>query len=671
MAIQAYMAAAEGGRIVALVGEAGIGKTRLGDTIVEHVARNGARVIEARAYAGEEGIAYGLVLSLIRSGMREADSVDRLRALPRHVIVELNRLIPELVPLESSPGLHRETPAAHLALLDAISLALDALVRGPSPGVLWLDNLERADASSLEALAYLIRRLAGRRLMVQAAWRLEDVDDRLAPFVDVVEAQPSATIIALERLDRDAVASLVEMMPATDGIRRDAAFGDALFEESEGLPLYVAEILTRDEAHEGTRPAGIRGLIRERIGSLGEAAGQLLSTAAVIGRLFDLATVRQASGRSEDEAVAALDELVRRGFIRELGATGAELRYGFNHAAFRDVAYEFTSLARRRLLHRRVADAVRATQARSPAERLERLAVLAAQERAAGREAIAADGYLAAARLARQLSAPRDALAHLEVALALGHPEVVGIQLAIGELLVLLGDYRPGIQALEKAAAIATADELATVELELGRAHGRRGDFAAAASHLDAALALAGAAESSEQVGAWILIERGLVAYRAGELDAAEAFAADALARLTVGDVSATAAAYRVVGLSAMARGDRVGARQALRRSLDLARDDSQPATVIAAANALALAEAAAGSHDAAIELLESALAECRRTGSRHIEGALENNLADVFHAAGKADESMAHLKRAVALFADVGGGPDVLEPEIWKLAVW
>ncbi len=65
------------------------------------------------------------------------------------------------------------------------------------------------------------------------------------------------------------------------------------------------------------------------------------------------------------------------------------------------------------------------------------------------------------------------------------------------------------------------------------------------------------------------------------------------------------------------------------------------------------------------------ALVECRRTGETHLEAAVENNLADQLRAAGRVEESMAHLKRAVMLFAEVGGRPGELEPEIWKLVSW
>lgn len=101
------------------------------------------------------------------------------------------------------------------------------------------------------------------------------------------------------------------------------------------------------------------------------------------------------------------------------------------------------------------------------------------------------------------------------------------------------------------------------------------------------------------------------------------------------------------------------------------ARAVGDPTAAIAARNGLALVEAAAGDQETAIALLEDALAACRRTGETHLEAAVANNLADQLHAVGRADDAMVHLKRAVALFAEVGGTPGELEPEIWKLVSW
>ena len=78
----------------------------------------------------------------------------------------------------------------------------------------------------------------------------------------------------------------------------------------------------------------------------------------------------------------------------------------------------------------------------------------------------------------------------------------------------------------------------------------------------------------------------------------------------------------------------------------------------IAALTGLALAEAAAGDVEAGLRHGDGAVELCRQIGDRHLEGAVENHLADLLHAAGRDDEAMVHLRRAVEAFAEVGGDP-------------
>ena len=160
--------------------------------------------------------------------------------------------------------------------------------------------------------------------------------------------------ITLDRLAGPDVAALVA---AAGGGAAGWDAGD-LAAESEGLPLYVVEALAAGPGAASEAPRGVRALLRERLSSVGETATQVLATAAVIGRTFDLGTVRVASGRSEDEAIDALEELVRRAIVREVDR-GGEPVFDFGHARLRDAAYEDIGLARRRLLHRRVAEVLR------------------------------------------------------------------------------------------------------------------------------------------------------------------------------------------------------------------------------------------------------------------------------------------------------------------------
>jgi hypothetical protein len=162
------------------------------------------------------------------------------------------------------------------------------------------------------------------------------------------------------------------------------------------------------------------------------------------------------------------------------------------------------------------------------------------------------------------------------------------------------------------------------------------------------------------------------VALRSGALDEAAATAELALGYAEeVGDQAGAGVAERLVGLVALARGEPSAARVAFARSATLAASDPDPTASIAATTALALAFAAEGSIDVAVTTGFGAIETCRRIGDRHLEAAVENHLADILHEADREAESMEHLKRAVALFAEVGEGEPQREPGIWALAAW
>jgi DNA-binding SARP family transcriptional activator/tetratricopeptide (TPR) repeat protein len=656
------------GRLALVTGEAGIGKTRLVEALVEAVPAP-SRVIVSRAYAAESGIAYAPVIDLLRTGLGLPGVAGRLAALDGRSLAELDRLVPLPVglapPVASVESIAPPGQVARARLLEAVADGLVALVGGPVPGVIVVEDVQWADDASQAALAWLARRLDGRPVALVLTWRPEDLDDAASRFAQSLAGLPGVASVDLARLDSAAVGLLVG---AAEASGRAPGSGARLFAESEGLPLFVVEALqggSSDGPAGATANRSIQALIRERLAAVSETASQVAGAAAVIGRSFDLALVRGTSGRSDDETVGALEELARRGVVRELEA-GRGAGFDFAHAAFRDVTYESLSLARRRLLHRRVADLLRSDPVGR--EVPGRLAQVAGHELAAGRDIEAAEAYRQAGDAARRVAAGREAAGYLETALALGHPDQASIQATLGDLRAATGDYAGSISALEAAAAISSGAGLATIELRLGRVHALRGDPETARSHLEAAIE----STADPVILARALVERALVAIGQADPALAEESAGRALAIAgEQADSSLGSAANRMLGLAARERGNLALARELLERSLGQSARDPDPSASIAAGNALALVEAASGDVPAAIDRLETALDLCRRTGQLHLEAAIENNLADQLHAAGRHDEAMAHLKRAVTLFADIGGRPGELAPEVWKLVSW
>ena len=633
----AFARAGEVGGLTVIEGESGVGKTRLVHEAIARWRAGGVPVVVARPGAGEQGLAYGVIAALLRdaAGAMGNEILESLRP-------DAARLLPEL---GSPPASSLDEPGARLRFLEAICQLIAAPFE-TAPGVVFVDDAQWCDPASLDALAYLARRLEHRRLLLLCARRSDEPDPerRFAHLAGAGER------IALGRLRRADVLELA----ATAGLDPEAA--GRVYRDSEGLPVFIVELLAAELGAERVSAApvsaapmsaagGVRAMIEARLDAASEVAAQVLSAAAVIGRTFDAGDLRLASGRSEEEVAAALEELTVRGLITEL-----EHGYDFGHERLRTVAEERVGRARRRLLHARIAHGLGARHA-DPA-------IVARHLELAGDDERAALEYAAAGNRARALSARAEAVSHYESALALGHPDPAAIRESIGDVHTLRGEYAPALAAYTAAAALAPAEDSGRLEHKLGGVYERRGDWELAEIHYGQALALGGDRAAVQS-------DRSRVAWRRGEPEVARTLGLEAL-RLAeaAGARAAAAQANNLLGLLGCGR-------EHLERSLELAIGLDDPSVRIAALNNLALDHAAAGELDSAEALTREALELCLTQGDRHHEAALRNNLADLLHRAGRSEGAMAELKRAATAFAAIGSHGEALYPGVWSLVEW
>jgi tetratricopeptide (TPR) repeat protein len=289
----------------------------------------------------------------------------------------------------------------------------------------------------------------------------------------------------------------------------------------------------------------------------------------------------------------------------------------------------------------------------------------------AGQEDAAAEYYRQAGDHARTLYANAEALAHLNTALALGHPEAAALHEAIGDLQTLTGEYGAALDSYETAAALSEGVALAGVEHKLGIVHGRRGEWERAESHLEEALASYGE-ESSAGPRARVNADWSLTVYHYGDLARAITLATRAFQLAEgAGDIRAEAQAHNMLGILAARRGDLAEAESNLGKSLHLGEKLGDPAAQVAALNNLSLAFAASGDVARAQELAEKALSLSAAQGDRPREAAIHSNLADLLHAAGRSNEAMLHLKQAVAIYAEIGVEAGDVQPAVWRLTEW
>jgi DNA-binding SARP family transcriptional activator len=644
------------GHLLVVEGEAGIGKTRLVREALRSLA-NGAPVVEVRCFQGEAGMAYAPVAAALRAAATIApDAWNQVAPQFRH---EAARLVPELpAPGPEPPAL--DGPGAQTRFVEGLVRTLVGALGGG--GVVVVDDAQWADPSSVDLLTFLARRLRGTGLAGVLTWRTEDVepDDPLRRLAAGAVRDGEGTVVTLRRLDLEEVDGLVT---AAKG-EPDPFLARRLFAETEGVPFFLHEYLSaRSVSAAGPElPTGVRELLRSRVSSVGEAARQVLAAAAVLGRTFSFGLVRDTSGRSEEETLAAIEESLARGLLAEAPPTGGDPRYDFAHEKLRAVVEDDTSLARRRLLHRRAAERLSrpgaAAEAHDAAEHFLQ----------AGMEQEAAIWFERAGRASRSVFANREAANHLLAALALGHPRQAALHEEIGDLMTLLGDYTEALLHYEAAAARGEPADLPRIEHRLGALHHRRGDFALAEEHFRAALD--GSVEPAQR--ARVLAARSLNAHRAGDAERATALAGDAVAAAErSGDPAALAEVEAVLGILESGAGHSSAARDHLRRGLDLISPDA-PGTRAGALNSLALAQLACGDPDGALERATEALDLSRAVGDRHREAAIHGNLADVLHALGREDESREHQREAASILADVAGASTgEWRPEIWKLAEW
>ena len=666
------------GRVVAIAGEAGSGKTRLIAELRAEAAEAGAAVLAARGHDGETGLPFVLAADLLRTAL--AVRPDLPDTLPAQTAAMAGRLIPALAashPDTAAPPL--DSPVAVTRLYAAIADTLQAAAGGGDEptGIVVVEDVHWADSSSLGLLAYLVRRLADWPLLLVLSWQPEQAGRLrvLRTALSEAESQSLGQTVEPGPFGPEAIGTLLGLdgMPRIDVSR--------LLAETRGLPMLVREYVEalraagEPEAGAGEPgawwpPASVRDLLRTRLQAVSEAARQMLTAAAVLGSDNDADLLRAVSGRGEDEIVEAIDDALARSLLTEIPPPGPQQApsYGFPYEALRRTVYESATLARRRLLHGRAADALVRRHERDPATT--RAAAVADHLQRAGRDEQAAQWWWRAAEVARDLYAHAEAHAHLTKALALGYPQLPG-RMALGEVLVALGRYREALAEFETAAALATEADRATqaaIEHKLADVHHRLGDWDLAEAHLAVVTELVEGTEPGRLARAQA--DRAVVAYRRGAASQAADLGRAALASARAGaDPGATAQALNVLGMLAARSGDTAAAERYLRDGLAEARP-LEPGAAVAALNNLARLLAETGRGEEALTAAAEALELGRELGDQHRVAALHTNLADLLHADGQRDAAMTHLKEAARRFAavDVGDAP---RPEIWTLVEW
>jgi DNA-binding SARP family transcriptional activator len=337
-----------------IAGEAGIGKTRLAEELVQWAKRQGMTTASARCYASEGELAYDPV-------------ANWLRALPLSPLeqvwrTEVARILPDL--LAQQPDLSPPGPLTEAWQRQRFFEALArAVLRTDLPLLLSIDSLQWCDRGTLEWLHYLLRYDERARLLVLGTLRTGEAeeDHPLTSLLHALREDEQLTEIVLSPLSKVEAATLAANVANRD---LEPNLIDCLYGETEGNPLFIVETVRAGlpdkvlgSPSEGflciprPLPSRMEDALMARVDQLSPLARGLAELAATIGRDFAFSVLTRASDRDEDALVPVLDELWRRRIFRQQG----EDAYDFSHDKLREVIYDQLSEARRRMLHRHVA----------------------------------------------------------------------------------------------------------------------------------------------------------------------------------------------------------------------------------------------------------------------------------------------------------------------------
>ena len=417
--LHAALEAACGGeaRVVAVLGEAGIGKSRLAAELAAEAGRRGAGLLVGHAYQSEQDLPFGPWIDALRTGRMAADA-DLLARLEPRLRDALRRLLPLPGPGQSGPMDPRE-------LFEAVTHLVERAA-DRHPLLLVLEDIHWADDMSMRLLAFLGRRLGRHAVLVLVTAREEEMGGDSSPLGRTLEELARGRhleALSLVPLSRSETAELVRRLaPRSAPAGELGHLDEDVWRLSEGNPFVVVETIQSYGQGGGLRtgrsrlvvPDPVQALVVQRLERLSDPSRRLAAAAAVIGRESDFPLIQRAANLTDDVAMDALEELIRRGLFRV-----SEERFGLVHERIRAVLYERLLPPRRALLHRRVAEALEARRGTADASDP---FTIGTHYQQAGAWAEAVPHLQEAAELAAQGFAHREAATSSEAALAaLGH----------------------------------------------------------------------------------------------------------------------------------------------------------------------------------------------------------------------------------------------------------
>jgi len=686
---RAAASAREGrGQVVAVVGEPGVGKSRLvSEFIATHLGR-GWRVVEAGTVSYGRSVGSQAAVDLVRGYFRLSDEADPnriqdvvgqgLEALGSHAPGTRAAILALLsVQVNDPDWLALEPSQRRLLTLDAVSGVLLHHSR-TEPVCLVVDDLHWADAETQALLDRLVDRLPAARVLLITTYRPE--------YQHGWGSRSYYTQFPIEPLPRDEAESLLDDLL---GVSSDLApIKSILIERTEGNPFFLEECvrdLVEKDALDGQRgayrrtattsrlevPPTVQSVLAARIDRLPPTDRQLLQSAAVIGKDVPLALLEAVAGSDADRVASSLRQLQDAELLYDVGVVGIR-QYTFKHILTHEVTYGTLIADRRRTIDGLVVTALERLYPEPTTEQIERLAHHAFRGelwdkavrycRSAGERAFARSAHRAAVMYFDQALDALGQLPRTTASVGLA----IDLRLDLRYSLMPLGEFARVFEHLSEAGDLAreAGDQrrLGLVSAFLTNYYHLIGDVDRAIASGQEALSIAERV-SDRQTEILANAALGLTYYVVGDYTRAIAVARRNVALLQgpllhehFGSAalpavySRTCLAWSLAELGEFREGAEVA-----RAGLEIAETARRSVSLVYACLGVGVVSWREGDVEPAIATLERAFALCHDAEIPLLASLVAPSLTSAYVLAGRAKDALAMLERAARQAASIG----------------
>ncbi|MGH7663307.1 MAG: ATP-binding protein [Gemmatimonadaceae bacterium] len=643
-------------RVVAITGEAGVGKTTLIRQIEAEVRLRAGSLVSGRSHEADVQPPYAPWTEVI-------GAIRRLGVTPVRRWRELPNIVPELAGERADDARSVVGAGSKYMLLEEIAEFI-RLAAHEHPLVISLDDVQWSDSASWDTLEYLVPQLVNERVLICLTLRAEETHGEALIRRQRLSRSELFHEITLSRLTREELKQWIEAAFHRQDVGRELlAF---LYRHTEGNPLFVVQVL-RTLVDEGAvwyaddhwdwrpvsqlrLPVGVTDLISRRLSRLSQTAYGMLTTAAVIGREFDLDLAIAAGIGAEDELLDVIDEGIRASVLQSASERDSD-RYTFTHGVMVEVLRGAVNPRRLRRLHERVAQAM---ERKTP----DAFAEIAAHYDRAGSSEKCYEFAMRAARRATVVYAYQEATEFLRLAErnASSPADLAEMRVQLAEIAEAIGRYDEAEELCDLAIEWFTGQGDAQRALQLRGTRERLRTLLGqpASRTLEACLALHEEAKTLglDEERVKLLMQISLVHWRLGDMRSAESCAWESV-RLAEKLRAGVLLAESLNRLGNTIRQEQPGqAREVFTRALELFQRLGDHRGQARCHNNLGIVHTQMGDWVLAEKEFTTAIALARSAGTPDLWGLAALNLGVIFMKAGEYVRARDLFGEALALFA-------------------